>query len=65
MDVEAEEDLATGLVQHARLDTFDQEQIREALQGLLEGVPKEINWQLAHMARLQQAITDDRVYISA
>ncbi len=53
MDLEPEEDLATELVRHARLNTFNQEQIREALQGLLEDAPRELNWQLAHMARLQ------------
>jgi len=59
MDPETEEDLAMELVQYARLDTFNQEQIQEALQGLLEDMPREVNWQLAHMARLQRAITDD------
>ncbi len=65
MDLETEEDLATELVRHAQLDTFDQEQIREALQGLLEDAPREINWQLAHTARLRRAITDDHIYMSA
>jgi len=65
MDPETEEDLAMELVQYARLDTFNQEQIQEALQGLLEDVPREVNWQLAHMARLRRAITDNQVYMSA
>jgi len=53
MDLDDEKDLATELVRHARLDTFDQKQIREALQELLEDTPREVNWQLAHTARLR------------
>ncbi len=65
MDPETEEDLAMELVRYAHLNTFNQEQIQEALQGLLEDVPREVNWQLAHMARLRRAITDNQVYMSA
>ncbi len=65
INLETEEDLAMELVQHTWLDTFNQEQIREALQGLLEDAPKEVNWQLAHTARLWWTITDDCIYMSA
>jgi hypothetical protein len=50
---------------HAHLETFDQEQTREALQNLLEKNLGDADWQLAHTARLRRTITDDRVYMSA
>ncbi len=65
LDLEAEEDIATELVWHTWLDTFDQEQIRGALQNLLKDALKDINWQLAHTARLWWTIMDDWVYMSA
>ncbi len=64
-NLEAKEDIATELVQHAQLETFDQEQTWEALQNLLKDAPKDIIWQLAHTARLRRTITDNWVYMSA
>ena len=66
-DTETESDDETEQIRrlHAHLETFDQEQTREALQNLLERNLGNANWQLAHTARLRRTITDDRVYMSA
>jgi len=60
-DIETEGDDKTEQIQHlhAHLETFDREQTREALQNLLKRNLGDANWQLAHMARLRQTITDD------
>jgi hypothetical protein len=66
-DAETEDDDETEQIRrlHTHLETFDQEQTREALQNLLEKNLGDANWQLAHTARLRRTITDDRVYMSA
>jgi hypothetical protein len=66
-DLETEDDDETEQIRclHAHLETFNQEQMREALQNLLEKNLGDANWQLAHTARLRRTITDDRVYMSA
>ena len=53
-DTETEGDDETEQIRrlHAHLETFDQEQTREALQNLLEKNLGDANWQLAHTARL-------------
>jgi hypothetical protein len=65
-DTETEGDDETEQIRclHAHLETFNQEQTREALQNLLERNLGNANWQLAHTARLRRTITDDRVYMS-
>jgi hypothetical protein len=66
-DLETEDIDETEQIQrlHVHLETFDQEQTREALQNLLKRNLGDANWQLAHTARLCRTITDDRVYMSA
>ena len=66
-DLKTKDDDETEQIRHlhVHLETFDQEQTREALQNLLERNLGNANWQLAHTARLRQTITDDRVYMSA
>jgi hypothetical protein len=66
-DLETEDDDETEQIRclHTHLETFNQEQTREALQNLLERNLGDTNWQLAHTARLCRTITDNRVYMSA
>ena len=66
-DLETEDNDETEQIQrlHVHLETFNQEQMWEALQNLLERNLEDANWQLAHMARLRQTIMDDQVYMSA
>ena len=54
-DLKTEEDDETKQIRHlhTHLETFDQEQTREALQNLLEKNLGDANWQLAHTARLR------------
>jgi len=66
-DLAMEEEDETEHIQHLQiqLETFDQEQTREALQGLIEDSSGNIYQQATYTARLQQAIMDDRVYMLA
>ena len=66
-DLETEDIDETEQIQrlHVHLETFDQEQTREALQNLLKRNLGDANWQLAHTARLRWTITDDQIYMSA
>jgi hypothetical protein len=54
-DLETEDNDETEQIRrlHTHLETFDQEQTREALQNLLEKNLGDANWQLAHTARLR------------